>query len=338
VAEQSAFAALAMSAVSVLGLDHAKYQPHSFHREDRLWIEKNCYIDVWIEVLHAQSLDPAAMLPFVVALDFDGDQWTFFKPSHADLYDLYGVDVQELNVWRPLIKHAEKHVAEGRLVFTEADAFFLPDTQGTDYKTQHTKTTIVIETIDVENRKLQYFHNASYHRLEGDDFEGVFGLSLPPDPHRLPFFAEFARLDRVERRSAGDLASRSALLLRRHMTRRPKDNPFRRFRERFEKDLQWLQGEGLATYHVYAFATVRQFGANFELAALYMKWLTEHGRVDLGEAAEAFDNISQGAKALILKAARAVSAKKTVDFGPMFDGMESAWERATGILASRYAS
>jgi len=115
---------MAMSAVSVLGLDHAKYQPHSFHREDSLWIEKNCYIDVWIEVLHAQLLDPTAMLPFVVALDFDGDQWTFFKPSHADLYDLYGVDVQELNVWRPLIEHAEKHVSDGRLVFTEADAFF----------------------------------------------------------------------------------------------------------------------------------------------------------------------------------------------------------------------
>jgi hypothetical protein len=246
--------------------------------------------------------------------------------------------VQELNVWRPLIKHAEKHVADGRLVFTEADAFFLPDTQGTDYKTQHTKTTIVIETIDVEKKKLAYFHNASYHLLEGEDFDGVFGLSLPPDPHRLPFFAEFVRLDRVEKRNAGDLAARSALLLRRHMTRRPKVNPFRRYRERFEKDLQWLQGEGLATYHAYAFATVRQFGANFELGALYLKWLTEHARADLGEAAEAFDSISGAAKALILKGARAVSAKKAVDFGPMFEGMETAWDRAMSILVARYAS
>jgi hypothetical protein len=69
-----------------------------------------------------------------------------------------------------------------------------------------------------------------------------------------------------------------------------------------------------------------------------MKWLTEHARADLGEAAEAFDSISGGAKALILKGARAVSAKKSVDFGPMFEGMESAWERAMGVLASRYAS
>jgi hypothetical protein len=327
-----------MSASSVLGIDPSRYEPHPFHREDSLWIEKNCYIDVWIEVLHAQSLDPTAMLPFVVALDFDGDQWTFFKPSHADLYDLYGVDVQELNVWRPLVHHAARHVGDGRLVFTEADAFFLPDTQGTDYRRQHTKTTIVIETIDVERRKLGYFHNASYHLLEGDDFEGVFGLSLPPDPHRLPFFAEFVRLDRVVRRTQGDLASRSALLLQRHMTRRPRKNPFRRFREHFEKDLQWLQGEGLATYHVYAFATVRQFGASFELASRYAKWLTEQAGADLGGAADAFQSISESAKALILKGARAVSAKKSVDFIPMFDGMESAWERGMDILVSRYAS
>ena len=166
----------------------------------------------------------------------------------------------------------------------------------------------------------------------------MFGFGLPPDPHRLPFFAEFARLDRVERRNPGDLASRSALLLRRHMTRRPEENPFRRFRPRFEKDLQWLQGEGLPTYHAYAFATVRQFGANFELAAAYTKWLSENARVDLGEAAEAFEGISGGAKALILKGARAVSSKKTVDFGPMFEQLESAWDRAMGILASRYAS
>jgi hypothetical protein len=122
------------------------------------------------------------------------------------------------------------------------------------------------------------------------------------------------------------------------MTRRPRKNPFRRFREHFEKDLQWLQGEGLATYHVYAFATVRQFGANFELASRYAKWLTEQAGADLGGAADAFQSISESAKALILKGARAVSAKKSVDFIPMFDGMESAWERGMDILVSRYAS
>ena len=44
------------------------------------------------------------MLPFTVAIDFEGDQWTFFKPPHDELCDLYGLDVQELNVWRPLAR------------------------------------------------------------------------------------------------------------------------------------------------------------------------------------------------------------------------------------------
>jgi len=41
-----------------------------------------------------------------VAIDFEGDQWTFFKPPHEDLKALYGIDVQELYVWRPLLEHA----------------------------------------------------------------------------------------------------------------------------------------------------------------------------------------------------------------------------------------
>ena len=71
---------------------------------ERAWAESNCYIDVWIEVLHALGLEPFAFLPHVLPVDFEGDQWTFFKPSHDDLFALYGLDVQELNVWRPLVR------------------------------------------------------------------------------------------------------------------------------------------------------------------------------------------------------------------------------------------
>ena len=83
-------------------------------------------------------------------VDFDGDQWTFFKPSHDDLTTLYGIDVQELNVWRPLVENAREQLGGGKLVLSEADAFFLPDTAGTDYRTQHTKTTIGIQELDLE--------------------------------------------------------------------------------------------------------------------------------------------------------------------------------------------
>src|ERR1700733_9920799 len=80
------------------GLDASTYQRHAVHAPDRMWTEKNCYVDVWIELLHVLGLEPLAMAPFAVAVDFEGDQWTFYKPSHEELRELYGVDVQELTV------------------------------------------------------------------------------------------------------------------------------------------------------------------------------------------------------------------------------------------------
>ena len=127
-----------MSRDRVWSLDPAPYRPHALHGDGRAWVGKNCYVDIWIEVLHARGLDPTAMLAFTLAIDFEGDQWTFFKPVHDELRTLYGVDVQEMTVWRPLVEHIALHLGDGKLVSTEADAFYLPDTQGTDYRTQHT--------------------------------------------------------------------------------------------------------------------------------------------------------------------------------------------------------
>src|SRR5258708_5300338 len=177
-------------------LDATQYSRHALHAEERMWVEKNCYVDIWIEVLHALGLEPTAVMPFVVALDFEGDQWTFFKPPHDELRDLYGVDVQELNVWRPLVEHAQAHVAAGKLISTEADAFWLPDTAGTDYQRQHTKTTIVIQDFDLEKQRMGYFHNAGYYALEGEGFRQLFRVGAPAEPTFMPLFAESIRSER----------------------------------------------------------------------------------------------------------------------------------------------
>src|SRR5580692_10489085 len=107
--------------LAIPGLEVAGYSRHWLHSDERVWVEKNCYIDVWIELLHALKLNPMAMLAFTVAIDFEGDQWTFFKPPHEDLKSLYAIDVQELYVWRPLIEHAAEHLGAGKLISTEAD-------------------------------------------------------------------------------------------------------------------------------------------------------------------------------------------------------------------------
>jgi Domain of unknown function (DUF1839) len=302
------------------------------HAESCVWVEKNCYVDIWIEVIHALGLEPRAILPFTAAIDFEGDQWTFFKPPHAELSDLYGIDVQELNVWRPLLDHALEHLGAGKLISTEADAFWLPDTSGTDYRRQHTKSTIVLNDLDLANRRLGYFHNAGYYRLEGEDFARTFRLDAPADPTFMPLFAEVVRLDAVVQRPIDELVAMSHMLWLRHLERRPVTNPVRRFQERFERDLPAMQEKGLAFYHAWAFGTTRQLGAAFELAAINLKWLRTEGTEGLEPAIEAFEELTNTNKTFILKGARATNSAKPFDGAALFDAMASAWERGLDSL------
>ncbi|MEO7035160.1 MAG: DUF1839 family protein [Polyangiaceae bacterium] len=321
-----------MSRHSVWELDAANYQRHALHAESRTWVEKNCYVDVWLEVLHAAKLDPTAVLAFTLASDFDGDQWTFYKPPHVDLNVLYGIGVQELNVWKTILEHTLFHIGEGRLIFTEADAFWLPDTQGTDYRTQHTKSTIVIESIDVEARKLGYFHNAGYFQLEDEDFAKLFRLDTPADPTFMPLFAELVKMDRVERLPEKELVSRSRELLRAWLGRRPKSNPIERFGRHFEAELENIRARGIGFYHAFAFATTRQCGSGYELSAAYLRWLEQREPLGFARAASELDEISNAAKALILKGARAANSKKPADFAPIFEDMAKRWDNTMTIL------
>jgi hypothetical protein len=319
---------------TALALDPALYQRNPLHGETVQWMEKNCYFDVWIELIHALGCDPIAIVPVVVSLDFEGDQWTFYKPPHDELRELYGIDVTELNAWRPMVEHALEHLPHGKFISAEADAYWLPDVSGTDYRTNHVKSTIVLVDVDTEAKRLRYFHNASLWELEGEDFDRIFE---PPYPG-LPFFAELVRVDRLVRRPPAELAAMSRKYLRRHLDRRPDDNPMERFRARFERELGVLQDKGLAHYHAWAFATLRQLGSACELMATYVRWLVANDptlgaeSASLLAAADAYERISSGAKTFILKAARAVNAKRALDAGPTFDEWSAAWNTASKTL------
>jgi hypothetical protein len=316
--------------MNVLGLDAATYARHSLHADDRVvWIEKNCYVDIWIELVHAVGCEPLAIMPFTLAIDFEGDQWTFFKPPHDELRDLYGIDCQELNCWRPLIDHAQEHLAAGKLISTEADAWWLPDVAGTDYRRAHTKSTIVLADLDADARRLGYFHNAGYFTLDGEDFDKTFRRDL-----EMPFFAELVRIDRKVVRTPDELRELSRALLRRHLARRASENPVAKFAARFARDLPELQAQGLANAHAWAFATVRQLGAACELMARYLEWLAAGlaPETSLRSAIPHYDAISTGAKSFILKAARAVNSKKPFDASAMFAEWTAAWDNAIGSL------
>ena len=302
------------------------------HQQSRMWQEKNCYADIWISVLQAAGLEPLACLGHVLSADFDDDQWTFFKPSHDDLYDMYGIGVQELTVWRPLLEHAAAHLKAGRLISTESDAWWLPDTAGSDYRRQHTKTTIVLNDLDLDARRLGYFHNTGYHYLEGEDFEQTFNLVGPPNPGFMPLFAELLKLDRLRKRPVDELRDMARARLRAHVERRPASNPFVRFRDRFVAELPHLQELGLDHYHVWAFANTRQAGAAFEAAAQHLRWLGGSSPAGLEDAAVAFERIAASMKTFILKGARLVRPGKRVEDTETFDQAAADWQAGMQAL------
>jgi len=320
----------AMPALSAAG-----HRPHSLHAPERTWVEKNCYVDVWIELLAALGLEPRAMLGTSVALDFEGDQWTFYKPSHDEVRALYGIDVRELNVWRPIDAHLAEHVGAGHLVSTEADAFYLPDVAGTDYRRQHAKTTIVVAAIDVAARRLGYFHNAGYFELGGEDFDGALGLGGPVTRRALPLYAELLRLDRVVRRTDGALRAQALDFLAAHLARAPARDPVEAFAARIDADLAALVAEGPEAYHAWAFATLRQLGSAAELSALHCAWLADGRAGPLADAAAAFERVSGEAKSMVLKAARVVVVRKAWDPRPALESIGRV--RAEGLRAAAAA-
>jgi hypothetical protein len=320
-------------------LDPATYTRHPLHNGDRAWYESNCYVDLWIELLHTSGVEPLAALPFTFGVDVEGDQWTFFKFPLADLYALYGVEVIELQVWRAITTHLEEQLALGRPALVEVDAFYLPDTAGTSYQAEHVKTSIGIQALDVAAQRAGYFHNAGYYELDGPDFAGVFRLEGHlTDPAHLAPYVEVAKFGVRPPQTGRALVNASIELLGAQLTRLPFDNPFDRYAERFRADLDSLAGEPLLQFHRYAFATLRQCGAAFELAGAYLLWLQENGEHGLERIAAACDVIATTAKALQFKAARHVNANRPFDPAPMLATMAGAWHETTTALTARYGA
>jgi hypothetical protein len=327
---------------AVARLDPATYRRHALHGEDRAWPETNCYTDLIVEMVHAVGFDPVAMLPYTLAIDFEGDQWTFFKPSACELYELYGFDIQELALSGPLVGHVAEQVDAGRAVLVEVDSWHLPDTAGTAYRRAHMKTTIGVNRIDVAGARMHYFHNAGYFAVEGEDFRRVLRMDEKPGsdpaltPISLPPYCEFVkwRRDFMPPRGA-TLVGRSLEFARRHAERIPPTNPFVRFGERFQHDFDRLQRREVG-FDDYAFANVRQFGACYELAATWLRWLAAQGISSVEPAADGLQSIAEGAKAFQFQLARAVARSKPIDTTPLAT-MAAQWEAVMEPLRKRLA-
>ena len=314
--------------VSLFGADPATYEPHSLHRPGRVYLETNCYADILVELLHARGDEPLAVLGFTVRTDFEGDQWTFFKPPPQDLEALFGIDIHEMQPYRPLPDQIAEQLAAGRTMIVELDAFHLPDTAATSYAAEHVKTSVAAEAIDRDAQRLTYFHNAGLYALEGDDYRGVFRLGRDLSGDVLPPYVEIVRFDAGPRLRGEELRAAARGLLRHHLDRRPAGNPFDRFGARLAADLPGLLDGSAEDYHAYAFATVRMVGSAFELCASHVDWLLG---ADGAPAAAAMREIVEGSKLLSFKLAR----RRAFDPAPVVGSLAASWERAMERLDER---
>jgi len=314
--------------VRLLGVSADDYVPHPIHAGNRIWIETNCYADLWIEILHSLGLDPVPVAVCAFGARFDGAQWTFLKFKPEDLFALYGIEVDEMNVWRRPIEHIEDNAAAGMLSTVEVDSFWLPDTAGTGYREAHGKTTIVPVLVDRDREELQYFHNSGCHRLTGADFRGVFGLDEPEPPAWPPYVEQIRfRPGATLNVDAFDTA------LRRHLRARPRGNPVRDLAARVVADVEWLGAAGVDGFHRWSFGVLRQCGATAELAADVCGYMQNAGYPDAGGAIDDFRAVAEGAKAVQFRMARAARGR-AVDPTEQLDAMADAWQRAMTVVAA----
>ena len=180
-----------------------------------------------------------------------------------------------------------------------------------------------------------YFHGQGYYYLDGDDFIDVFRLRNEPDPSVLAPYVEFVKMRQVNGEADDVIVKKSIELMRHQFELLPETNPFEKFKPHFVCDLEWLKQQDLETFHQYSFATLRQFGACYELAANYLNWLSSQGEKDLEQVIKNIKSISEAAKVYQFQLARTVSRKKELDLSPI-DNMAQYWDAAMSKLKQLY--
>lgn len=309
---------------SLLGLDPASYCSHSLHRDDHTYQETNCYADALVELLNAHGCEPLAMLGFIVRTDWEGDQFTYFKPPPADLERLFGIDIHEMLIYKSLPEHIDEQLRHGRTVLLEVDAWYLPDTVATSYRREHLKTTVAPETIDREQEWMRYFHNAGLFELDGEDYRGALRTTGLPDKSMEPFI-EVVNFDAGPRLQGAELRAAARELLAHHHARRPRTNPFTAWQGQLEAYLPQLLAGAPEDYHAYAFVTVRMVGAAFELLRDHITWLFGD---DGSDAIEALTQIVDGSKVMSFRLAR----RRAFDPEPVVAGLAGAWDTSMAAI------
>ncbi len=315
----------APSRLRLAGIAAGTHVSHMLHAPQRLYPETNCYTDVIIELLHARGDEPRAALGSTLAGDFEGDQWTFFKPAEEDLRDLFGISIHEQQPYRDTATQIAEQLRAGRTVQTEADAWFLPDTRGLSYRAEHVKTTIIVAAIDPEARELSYFHNGGCYDLSGLDYAGVLRTGVSAD-EALPLYSELIRFDAGPRLHGSALRAAARNRLGVHLRRRPSANPFVRMGAWLDEIWPAIEAGIEPPPHDRIFATARMAGAAAELAAAHVDWLLGP---EGAEPVAALLETAAGCKVLAMRIAR----QRPFDAAACVTPLAHHWDEALNGLA-----
>jgi hypothetical protein len=311
--------------VSLFGLDPATYRPHALHHARQAYPETNCYVDVLVELLHAAGLQPLAVMACALTVDFEGDQFSFFKPDLEAVRELLGVEIHEMQPYRPLPTQFAEQLAVGRTLIVESDSWFLPDTAGTSYRQEHVKSSIALEAIDVDAERAHYFHNGGMFVMEGTDYRGALRVDIPAGDPLLPPYTELVRFDAGPALVGEPLRDASLKLLSDALRRRPTADPFRAYGVRLERELPLLVAGDADQVAAHVFATVRMAGAAACVGAAYAEWLFGTAAAD---GIAAFQRVADACKTMSFKFAR----RRAFEPQPLIDEAGASWAAALAGL------
>ena len=311
---------------SLFGADPATYRPHLLHAgEPRATTRPTATPTSSSSCCTRAATSRWPRWAPRCAIDFEGDQWTFFKPppgrpracssaSTSTRCSPTGRCPSRSPSSSRVGPHDDRRAR--RLVPARHRGDELPPRARQDARSSPRRST-------VDGERLRYFHDAGLTSSTGEDYRGVFRLGARLLRRRA---AALRRARALRRRPAADgrraARARRASCCARHLARRPATNPFTRFGEHLARDLPGLlegDRERLPRLRVRDRAHGR--ARRSRSARRTSTWLLG----DAGApAAAALRRIVEGCKVLSFRLAR----RRAFDPEPVIADLAAAWDEA----------
>ena len=258
-----------------------------------------------------------------VRMDFEGDQWTFFKPLPRTSSCCSGSTSTRCSPTARCPSRPPSRSPSGRTMIVELDSWYLPDTAATSYRARTRQELGRRRGDRPGGERLRYFHGTGLYELDGEDYRGVFRLGRRFSDDVLPPYTELVRFDAGPRLRGRGAARGRACAAARPPRPPPREQPVRALRRRSSSAT--CRACSRATprdYHAYAFATVRMAGSAFEVARL-------PGAVAAGRRAPTAprrrcSGSSRAARCSRFKLAR----RRPFDPEPALAALAAAWDEA----------